>query len=160
MNVRVLFLDIDGVLNYERYVRRSGQVGVVIDPARMELLKRIIDATGALIVLTTSWREHWSPKKEDCDEMGRLLNELFASYNIFIFDKTPHLHSRREQEIGAWLEDHPEVTAFAVLDDQYLSADFLSGHFVKTANYRYGLDEENVTDTIAILTQEGKERLP
>jgi hypothetical protein len=41
-----------------------------------------------------------------------------------------------------------------VLDDRYLGADFLNGHFVKTSYYAHGLDEENVADAIAILTQD------
>ena len=65
--MKALFLDFDGVLNTEKYLALYGAEGVVIDPARLELLKEIIDATGAKIVLSTSWREHWSTVQSEND---------------------------------------------------------------------------------------------
>ena len=123
--MKVVFLDFDGVLNSERYVRNCGEYGVIIDPSRMQLLKQIIDATGAKIVLSTSWREHWT-------KTGTEINEIFEAYQLEIFDKTPKLGGRREQEIEAWLDRVSNVENFIVLDDAFLSADFLTGHFVKT----------------------------
>lgn len=142
--MKVVFLDFDGVLNSERYVRNCGEYGVVIDPSRMQLLKQIIEATGAKIVLSTSWREHWT-------KTGTQINDIFEAYELEIFDKTPKLGGRREKEIEAWLNEFPNVENFVVLDDRFLYAEFLKGHFVKTANYLEGLDEENVDLAIQIL---------
>lgn len=144
--MKVIFLDFDGVLNSEKYVRNCGEYGVVIDPARMLLLKQIVDATKAEIVLSTSWREHWSRE-------GSWLNDIFERYGLKIRDKTPKLHSKREQEIEAWLMEHEDVETFVVLDDAFLSAAFLEGHFVKTANFRDGLDEDDVERAIEILNK-------
>lgn len=149
--MKVLFLDFDGVLNSERYVRRCGRYGVIIDPERLALLKKITDATDAVIVLTTSWREHWDKDDALCDETGVQINGIFSGYGLCIFDKTPKLFSRREEEIKAWLDSHPETEGFAVLDDAFLSADFLCGHFVKTSDFRGGLCEQNVLEAIDIL---------
>jgi hypothetical protein len=150
--VNVLFLDFDGVLNSEKYIRGCDGYGVVIDPTRMVLLKQIVDATGAKIVLTTSWREHWSNCSAQRDDTGALIDRIFATHNLQIFDKTPELHARRETEIKSWLDNHTDVANFVVLDDMLLSADFLDGHFVKTSNYFGGLDETDVRKAIAILT--------
>jgi hypothetical protein len=68
-----------------------------------------------------------------------------------IFDKTPEMHERREIEIKSWLNMHPEVDKFVVLDDRLLSADFLNGHFIKTSNYFDGLDETDAQKAIDIL---------
>lgn len=103
-------------------------------------------------MLSTSWREHWSAIPEECNETGELINELFCSYGLNIFDKTPRLYLSREQEIKDWLDNHPEVTNFVVLDDMFLSAYFLDGHFVKTSDYFGGLDENDVRDATDILT--------
>ena len=149
--MKVLFLDFDGVLNSEKYVRGCGHFGAVIDPSRMVLLKQIVDATGARLVLSTSWREHWGRTDAECDDTGRQINAIFADHGLTVWDKTPQLRLSREEEIKAWLDVHPEVTAFAVLDDRVLSADFLDGHFVKTANYRDGLDEAAAAKAIALL---------
>lgn len=149
--MKVVFLDFDGVLNSERYVRNCGEYGVIIDPSRMQLLKQIIEATGARIVLSTSWREHWSKNENEMDETGILINEIFAAYQLEIFDKTPKLGGRREQEVESWLNEFPDIENFVVLDDRFLHAEFLKEHFVKTANYLEGLDDENVAQAIEIL---------
>ncbi len=151
--MKVIFLDFDGVLNSDRYVRNCGHFGVIIDPTRMELLKQIVNATDAEIVLTTSWREHWSPIEYDCDETGILINSIFKQYNLKIFDKTPQLTFKREQEIKKWLDDLPNVESFVVLDDKILSAPFLTDHFVLTADFRDGLDEDDVKRAIEILNR-------
>ncbi len=148
--MKILFLDIDGVLNGQAYVRNCGHFGLIIDPRRMALLKEIIDATDAKIVLSTSWREHWSPVAARCDAIGQQLNRIFGEYRLEIYDKIPQMNFKREQEIRAWLDDYP-VERFAVLDDQLLAADFLTGHFVWTSDLRGGLDPEDVQKAIAIL---------
>lgn len=149
--MKVIFLDFDGVLNSEKYVRNCGYYGILIDPTRMELLQQIVQATGANIVLSTSWREHWDKDRNACDEMGRMIHDTFQKNGLQIFDKTPKLHLRREEEIKSWLMQHPEVTNFVVLDDLFLGADFLTGHFIKTSNYFHGLDEQDVKKAIDIL---------
>lgn len=152
--MKVIFLDFDGVLNSAKYLAACGEFGVVIDPARMVFLKRIVDATAAKIVLTTSWREYWSAGTED--PTGKKIREIFRSYDLQIFDKTPMLHTRREEEIRAWLTGHPEVENFVVLDDRLLGGDFLSGHFVKTSNHFDGLDAEDAEKAISILKEAGR----
>ena len=55
-NLKILFLDIDGVLNSARYdaLRLPDQGN--IDETRLPLLQRIIGETQAKIVLSSSWR--------------------------------------------------------------------------------------------------------
>lgn len=149
--MKVIFLDLDGVLNSAKYLLDHEYYGVAIDPIRMCLLKQIIDATDAKIVLSTSWREHWEKDVAKCDSTGVLINSIFSTYGLQIFDKTPELHERRETEIKSWLDAHPEVKSFVVLDDSLLSADYLNGHFIKTSNYFDGLDETDVQKAIDVL---------
>jgi hypothetical protein len=47
------------------------------------------------------------------------------------------------------------VQDFLVLDDMFLSADFLQGRFIRTSNYIDGLEQTDVQRAIAILN--GKE---
>lgn len=149
--LKVIFLDFDGVLNSAKYLLGCGDCGMAIDPTRMVLLKQIVDATDAKIVLSTSWREHWSKDMMNCDSTGVLINSIFSTYGLQIFDKNPELHKGRETEIKSWLDAHPEVKSFVVLDDRLLNADYLNGHFIKTSNYFDGLDEMDVQKAIAIL---------
>ena len=151
--MKVIFLDFDGVLNSAKYLLACGGCDVAIDPAKMILLKQMVDATDAKIVLSTSWREHWSKDLVNCDSTGVLINRIFSTYSLQIFDKTPELRERREAEIKSWLDMHPEVNNFVVLDDGLLSADYLHGHFVKTSDYFGGLDETDVQKAIDILNR-------
>lgn len=149
--MKVIFLDLDGVLNSAKYLLDHEYYGVAIDPTRMCLLKQIIDATDAKIVLSTSWREHWEKDVAKCDSTGALINSIFSKHGLQIWDKTPQLRTRRETEIRNWLDKHPDVKNFVVLDDRLLSADYLNGHVIKTSNYFDGLDETDVQKAIDIL---------
>lgn len=155
--MKVIFLDFDGVLNSAKYLLGCGDCGIAIDSTRMALLRRIVNATNAKIVLSTSWREHWSKNSGECDSIGVLINDIFDEHGLQVFDKTPELHTRREIEIESWLSKHPEVENFVVLDDMLLSADYLKGHFVKTSNYFDGLNETDVQEAIEILNSISKE---
>lgn len=148
--MKVIFLDFDGVLNSEKYIKASNKYGVVIDPSRMVLLKKIVENTNAEIVLSTSWREHWDKDTANCNQTGIEINEIFGEYGLEIFDKTPKLNLKREDEIKAWLNEN-KVENFIVLDDAFLSSNFLDGHFIKTSNYFNGLDETDVEKAIEIL---------
>ena len=149
--MKIIFLDFDGVLNSDRYVRDCGNYGVALDGEKMKLLKKIVDSTGARIVLTTSWKEHWDKDESKCDYSGKTINSIFARYGLEIYDKTPVIKPDREDEIRKWLEEHPETENFVVLDDMRLVADFLAGHFVKTCAFRDALEEKDADEAIAIL---------
>lgn len=142
--MKVLFLDIDGVLNSRKFITVYEIYGVAIDPTRMVLLKEIIDKTEAKIVLTSSWRNFWEKDAEECKSAGREINRIFGKFGLSVYDKTPVLEDAREDEIAAWLESRTDVESFAVLDDMFLDAEFLRGHFAKTSDYINGLDEDNV----------------
>lgn len=69
MMIRVLALDIDGVLNSERFLHARGcttsELGTkyrqshplrMIDPVAVQRLNRVLAATGAVCVLSSAWR--------------------------------------------------------------------------------------------------------
>lgn len=149
--MKVLFLDIDGVLNSRKFITVYEIYGVAIDPTRMVLLKEITDKTDAKIVLTSSWRIFWEKDTEECKSAGREINRIFGSFGLSVYDKTPVLEDAREDEIAAWLKSRDDVENFAVLDDMFLDSEILRGHFVKTSDYINGLDEENVKNVVEIL---------
>lgn len=149
--MNIIFLDIDGVLNSERYMRKYGSTGLVIDPLRLALVKRIVDETDAKIVLTTSWREHWDVDGDRCDSVGREINDVFGGAGLSIFDKTPLIDRNREKEIEQWLACNYPIDNFVVIDDCFLDSKTIRDHFVKTDNYRDGLGEDNTAEAIKIL---------
>lgn len=121
---RVIFLDIDGVLNDDRH-----ELGKpAIDETMVSYLAHIVCSTNARIVLSSSWKEAWARFADDGYEgTGRrdddlvLLKGLLDKYDLVIDGYT---HSSPESgpvarpyEIRAWLADHPFVTSFVILDD-------------------------------------------
>ena len=59
--MKVIFLDIDGVLNNQTLLYHYGLD--YIDGDMVELLKHVVSATGAEIVLSSSWRLDGYSKK-------------------------------------------------------------------------------------------------
>ena len=82
---------------------------VEIEEAVVDLvrLKKLLDRTGAKVVLSSTWR---------CDPVG-----LFAAkhWGVPFIDVCPDKpRSSRCREITSWLADHPKVTRFVVIDDE------------------------------------------
>ena len=65
--MKIVFLDIDGVLNSQAYDRVRGLYDGVIDESRLPLLKRILQQSDAKVVLTSSWRRHFDPEGIETD---------------------------------------------------------------------------------------------
>ena len=154
--MKILFLDIDGVLNSREYDRRRDMnMQTNIDQSRLPLVKEIIDKTGAKIVLISTWRNHWNRDESICDEDGNYINRLFSKYGLAIYDKTPDLGllSKRKDEVKAWLSEHAdEVERFVILDDYRFGWDDLSDFYIHTnPNYGLGLEEEHVEKAIVLL---------
>ena len=109
--VKYLFLDIDGVMNSaaDRFSIK------LVNDTPFERLKKIIDATGAKIILSSSWRHGY--EHGTCD----LLKQRLAEYGLSIEDITPINNNRRGQQIREWLMTHDydeNVDTFAILDDE------------------------------------------
>ncbi len=149
--MKVVFLDIDGVLNSRVYDLERNEGETAIDHSRLPLLKRIVDATGAIIVLSSSWRLHWEPNGESWHAGGHYMDDEFASAELKLTDKTPVLGDRAD-EISAWLRAHPETESFVIVDDLFGGWGKLESNLVQT-NYRIGrgLEEEHVDKAIKIL---------
>ena len=152
--MKIIFLDIDGVLNSIVFDRERTNEQGNIDETRLPLIKQILDETGALIVLSSSWRKHWDKEPSLCDDLGAEINSIFATYDIAIYDKTPQLQSNdRAEEIRLWLSQNETVRTFVILDDiSFGWGSDLQDNLVKT-NCRIGrgLERQHVQKAISIL---------
>ena len=113
----VVFLDVDGVLNAKRScVQAPSGIYVGVDDARIAILSNSMKQTGADgVVLTTTWKN----MRED-DEDYTYLVKFLERYEITILGKTKDERvTRREEGIQKYLESHPEVEDFIILDDQH-----------------------------------------
>lgn len=130
--MKIIFLDIDGVLNnhfdYERYGFEY------VDSGLVEVLKGIVFATKAEIVLSSTWRINDSDR-------AFIRSALRYKYLDFI-GITPYLKSKpRAEEIKLWLQDNPHVVKFAILDDSGDAGIGMEDSFFKT-DYYVGLTSE------------------
>ena len=134
--MKVMFLDIDGVLNSHRYDMSRSEADGNIDVSRLALVKTLVDRTGAEIVLTSTWREHWDPKGADTDAVGAELEATLARCGLRLYDKTPVI-GERAQEITAWLGQNTDVEKYVIFDDIKLGWGELADAVI-TTDYRIG----------------------
>lgn len=157
---KVIFLDIDGVLN-----RDDG--GVKIEEEFVKRLAHIVEETEAEIILSSSWRGmyecHVDPDSNYKNENVGLLLDMFERYSLVISGTTPDLSSgpyARPLEIRVWLEAQKEQERFVILDDEtFWEWNWLGDYFVCTthrnANGRYvcGMTDEDAEKAIEILNR-------
>lgn len=159
---KVIFLDIDGVLNDEGDEREKG---VVIDPYFVRNLFQIVDKTGAEIILSSSWRysygayarEGFPGDNKDLEDLLQALDK----YGLKVPGITPLLFNGpdgRPFEIRSWLCHRPEVENFVILDDDtFWNWQWLGPHFLCTTRknadgtYKKGLDRKCAYEAIQIL---------
>jgi hypothetical protein len=104
--MKVILLDIDGVLNCKR-TPNPRKFPFIIDPLLLQRLRRLIELSGAQVVLSSSWR---------FDPVGVLAAK---HYEVPFVDAIPDEPDQpRCQEILDWLGAHPEVERFVVIDDE------------------------------------------
>lgn len=148
--IKVIFLDVDGVLNNSKTTRTTSQTHYTFVGARhIKNLKRIINSTGAKVVLSSDWRYDRDDPKWNRDYL-ELRNEL-ARYGIKFYGFTPELPSaHRGFEIAQWLTEHPEVSNFVILDDR-TDMEPHKDHWVQTVMAR-GLGKVETDKAISILS--------
>lgn len=139
--MKVLFLDIDGVVNCKTTFQTMEKGAIYLDPYMALLVGKIQLDTGCEVVLSSSWR-HYPPDIEAVEQ--RIVK---------LYDKTPSLDSGfRGDEIAAWLGEHPEVTRYAILDDE---SDFHPWQPLFKTSWDTGLDSYIAKEVIDYLNDEG-----
>lgn len=148
-SIKVIFLDIDGVLLSTKTTRRTSDTKYLFVEIRCILnLKRIISETGAKVVLSSDWRCDRDNPEYNSDFLE--LQDELRKYDIEFYGFTPEISSEhRGAEIDLWLSEHPEVSNFVILDDR-LDIEPNKDHWVQTMLSR-GLCEEETNEAIKIL---------
>lgn len=177
---KYVFLDIDGVLNSEEMLNHKpfpkchGMMG--IEKSKVKRLKQIVEATGAEIVLTSSWKKSfdafkrngyrvdksglndlWVEELEELGYFGKYLSNKLYDQKLRVSDTTSKYEGNpnyRGNGILAYLKDHP-AEAYVILDDEnfrdYQSRPAIQDHLVLT-DYMTGLSDDDVEKAIKILS--------
>lgn len=140
---KILFLDIDGVLNSDRYNRsltvENFPYGMEIDPAATALLKNFLNSNPEVrIVISSSWRDTLSLEQ---------FNEVFATYGIRdrIVDMTSS-NMGKADSIELWVKTH-KPSLFAILDDDILFSLFHRMHRLQIkTSMGIGLQKSHLED--------------
>lgn len=186
--MKVIFLDVDGVLNSEKHAKelyelvkkgkmsekKFGEIWDLPYDGTVLPLKKIIDETDAVVVLSSSWRIGGvgpAPQRlikvldkygikiidktcvdvylSDVEKMGFDVNKC---YSIFTNNMGRKCTSDRGAEIALWLHEHPEVESFVILDDDVADIDqYYEKQHVWTNFYDWGLTFELAEEAIKVL---------
>ena len=155
--MRVIFLDVDGVLNCrlqmtEEYKKRKDVNDIsyhLHEPYIKNLSKLYHKYDNTVIVLSSSWK---ILKDGNASQQYDYLVDILDKYNISIYDFTPSINSKgkrctsRPEEIKEWLKNHKGTIHWVSLDDDYTYDDYevigskFAKHLCKT-KYTGSIDE-------------------
>jgi len=161
VNVKVLFLDIDGVLNSQHWYINRGPIDDPqflsrdireFDPTAVARLERVIRLTDTNIVLSSSWRILYT-----LDEMAVFLGQVSPRFDeeqwreLFI-GATPRTNNGfRGDEIAMWLQKTAcNVQQWAIVDDDSDFHDYQKPNFVHTS-WDLGLLDKEADQLITLL---------
>lgn len=158
---KIVLLDIDGVLNTDvwRYAVEerhpdvrcwNPEIGLeMLDPVRVARVQSICDTTGASIVIVSGWRR-WA-KAEDIASVLRekgLTAPVLGAVGGLKMSGDLRADATRD-----WLRQHPEVTHYAVVDDDWhlwCGLPKIEHHMVQPQD---GIEDEHVEKAIRILNE-------
>ncbi len=148
--MKIVFLDIDGVLVTANSMLAKPSLMSHLEPACVELLNKLCLEQGlnnCRVVISSSWRNLFS--------VSEIVNHLKqAKFNPdFIhhdWSTVCLLNGTRGDEIAVWLKQHAEVNDFVIIDDDN---DFLPSqlcHHVQT-DFADGFCESHLEQALNIL---------
>lgn len=139
--LKLIFLDVDGVSVNRTSLMVASGFKAPADPGCVAALNRIIEATGAAIVVSSTWRIaglDW-------------MKDKLAEWGVqgAVHGATREFCDMRGHEIGAYLVAHAECSRFVILDDDS-DMGTLSKYLVQT-EFELGLTEHDAKRAITVL---------
>ena len=129
---KIIFLDIDGVLNTEDWHSRmtkdapKDEFGYAFDPVAVANLGYIIEETGAVIVISSSWKFYGVTKLREMWKIRKLPGTILDITPNTISDEILMNANLDEIEFGVcrgneikeWLSKHKsEISNYVIIDD-------------------------------------------
>ena len=159
--MKVIFLDFDGVMDtayFGHVLGKEGlpchdEFGAVFDPNCVGYLKKIIEKTGAEIVVTSSWKSLMTYR-----DMLNMWEQ--RGLHGYVIDLTPSSSGckHRGDEIDAWLKECKDECQYVILDD--IDESNFNEHQLPRliiVNPYHGLDKEAAEKAIELLEVSGEE---
>lgn len=161
--IKVIFLDVDGVLNPKinmQIQRDKGQptdsYSIKIPGDKIYRLKKLVKNTNAILIMSSSWRLGFRYSTMEPSPAYQNINNQLMKYNMQLSGWTPlHKDRNRGIEITWWLmnftKTHGYKPKYVILDDKI--DDMIpihTGHIVQTTSL-LGLQDEHVIIATNIL---------
>ena len=167
--MRIVFLDIDGVLNYTKWYADDRNPGNLygregdIDPLCAERVMRICNLAGAKVVVSSDWRMNWEGTRKRLKRMGLDENYVVDKTPEFIWSrpdgddfinelKNDVYEYTRGAEIDEWLKRN-SAERYVIVDDRTDFTEEQKRSFVHVNPYE-GLTDKDVELAIKILRNE------
>ncbi len=178
--MKVIFLDIDGVLNTSSFIGHfwtycqlndlkrpetkkefnellRDEYGNIFDPLAVTWLRDIIERTDAKIVISSSWRSSGLSVMQEMWKVRGLPGEVIDitpfPKDVLAYEKANYYESiGRGAEVQMWLDTHKSLESYCIIDDD---SDMLSDQVFVQTNEDYGITEEIAERVIRLLNKEG-----
>lgn len=148
--MRVLFLDIDGVLNDSDFIHHSKYPHLDtldhLNPECITHLNTIVDRTDCVIVISSTWRILHS-----LEHIVSLLSEKGFRHPARIIDMTDTDRGIRGQQIHRWLLAHQGLVAGMCILDDDSDMDPYMPWLIKTNFFDGGLTGDHVGPVVDCL---------
>lgn len=170
---KIIFLDIDGVLNGLTRLNKLGfrvasKLGLAkqyklwtkphgVHESKVKVLSNIVKDTNAKVVMSSTWRGiYWTTPYEKKEGNVKELTDLLNKYNIQVIGITPSSKTgNRSEEIIKWLKRHKdEVGSYLIIDDEKSDLGcFVEDRLVQTVTPKgdHGLTKKYLKKSIQIL---------
>ncbi len=162
--MKIIFLDIDGVLNsnlWNREHENEIKNGFLVDAEKIKLLSKLIITTKAKIVLHSGWRFWFDEKFLPTRKESAFLMNLLKEHGIAFYDFTPDLTTEeirkskqfsitKPDEILLWLKNHSDISSWVVIDDICLNNEIISNHQIKPDS-KIGLSSSDIAKAVKLL---------
>jgi len=156
--MKIIFLDIDGVLNSLRSVIALGNCSKHFDPVAVGLIDKLCEDADANVVISSSWRYG------DTESLITELYDICARYKEphfldRVIGETPQLSKGvRGDEINQWLIMHGDdeeaiIETYVIIDDDNDMLLAQQPHFVQTS-FNEGFILEHFWSALRILAPE------
>jgi len=152
---KVIFLDIDGVLNSHRGNLFADEF---IERAAVKAIDQLCQMTGAKIVVSSTWR---LGRHNNCMHFAEMMRVMGFTGRIYYHEENWRTKSITEKgkrtlrgdEIKEWLSRHPEVTHYVIIDDDTDMLDEQLDNFVHV-DYMEGFGARNYYRAAKILGED------
>lgn len=155
--MKVIFLDVDGVLNYVGCDSSYGGLYFVAEE-KLRILADLVERTNAKIVLTSTWRYGFidllNGEETFEADLYQALADALEEHNLSIYGCTGEEEETRGAEIEMWITSIEEpLGAFVILDDMGIEQFGKYGKYLVQTNINTGLEVQHIDQAIQILTE-------